>query len=93
MNKRTFAPKVKWSQEEVDLLLSLYPVYGCDYPKYTAHLNRTYSQIKGFMHNMERKSPEAFQSGIKHRHRERPQISEQYLDVAQLLNAFVLLVQ
>ncbi|CAL6012819.1 Conserved_hypothetical protein [Hexamita inflata] len=48
---KTFAPKKKWSDEEVKTFFSLLPKYGSDFKQYVQHLNRTYSQIKSFYHN------------------------------------------
>ncbi|CAL6012831.1 Conserved_hypothetical protein [Hexamita inflata] len=50
-NTKTFAPKTKWSDEEVKTFFSLLPKYGSDFKQYVQHLNRTYSQIKSFYHN------------------------------------------
>ncbi|CAL5979797.1 Conserved_hypothetical protein [Hexamita inflata] len=51
INKKQFAPKTKWSDQEVKTFFNLYPVYGTDFKMYTKDLDRTYSQIKGFYHN------------------------------------------
>ncbi|CAL6012727.1 Conserved_hypothetical protein [Hexamita inflata] len=48
---KAFAPKTKWSDEEVKTFFALYPRFGADFKQYVPHLNRTYSQIKGFYHN------------------------------------------
>ncbi|CAL6041289.1 Conserved_hypothetical protein [Hexamita inflata] len=89
MSKRAFAHKVKWSQEEMDVIVAYYPVYGCYYQKYGAHLNRTYSQIKSCIHNIEKKSPELFHGGQRSQSGLRP---EQNIDVTELLDALRLLV-
>ncbi|CAL5979608.1 Conserved_hypothetical protein [Hexamita inflata] len=48
---KAFAPKTKWSDEEVKTFFALYPRFGADFKQYVPHLDRTYSQIKGFYHN------------------------------------------
>ncbi|CAL6033792.1 Conserved_hypothetical protein [Hexamita inflata] len=48
---KAFAPKTKWSDEEVKIFFALLPQMGADFKQYMPHLNRTYSQIKGFYHN------------------------------------------
>ncbi|CAL6033802.1 Conserved_hypothetical protein [Hexamita inflata] len=52
---KTFAPKTKWSDEEVKIFFALLPQMGADFKQYMPHLNRTYSQIKGFYHNHKRR--------------------------------------
>ncbi|CAL5994704.1 Hypothetical_protein [Hexamita inflata] len=93
MSKRAFAHKVKWSQEEMDVIVSYYPVYGCYYQKYGAHLSRTYSQIKSCIHNIEKKSPELFHGGQRRSQERQDGLRpEQNLDVTELLDALRLLV-
>ncbi|CAL5979525.1 Conserved_hypothetical protein [Hexamita inflata] len=48
---KAFAPKTKWSNEEVKTFFTLLPKFGSSFKQYMPHLNRTYSQIKGFYHN------------------------------------------
>ncbi|CAL6094409.1 Conserved_hypothetical protein [Hexamita inflata] len=48
---KAFAPKTKWSDEEVKIFFSLFPKFGSSFKQYMPYLNRTYSQIKGFYHN------------------------------------------
>ncbi|CAL6012767.1 Conserved_hypothetical protein [Hexamita inflata] len=48
---KAFAPKTNWSDEEVKLFFALLPQLGADFKQYVQHLDRTYSQIKGFYHN------------------------------------------
>ncbi|CAL6024895.1 Conserved_hypothetical protein [Hexamita inflata] len=54
-NTKQFAPKVKWTQEEIKVFTDMYPIYKLNFKKYTKHLNRSYSQIKGFYHNNQHK--------------------------------------
>ncbi|CAL6012867.1 Conserved_hypothetical protein [Hexamita inflata] len=48
---KAFAPKTMWSNEEVKIFFALLPKFGSSFKQYMPHLNRTYSQIKGFYHN------------------------------------------
>ncbi|CAL6114642.1 Conserved_hypothetical protein [Hexamita inflata] len=48
---KQFAPKTKWSQDEIKTFFELYPRYGNNFKQYMGNLQRTHSQIKGFYHN------------------------------------------
>ncbi|CAL6112190.1 Conserved_hypothetical protein [Hexamita inflata] len=52
---KQYAHKTKWSEEEVQTFFGLFPDFGSNFKLYLPHLNRTYSQIKGFYHNYQRK--------------------------------------
>ncbi|CAL5979675.1 Conserved_hypothetical protein [Hexamita inflata] len=53
---KQYAHKTKWSEEEVQTFFGLFPDFGSNFKLYLPHLNRTYSQIKGFYHNYQRKA-------------------------------------
>ncbi|CAL6076298.1 Conserved_hypothetical protein [Hexamita inflata] len=52
---KQYAHKTKWSEEEVQTFFGLFPDFGSNFKLYLPHLNRTYSQIKGFYHNYQRR--------------------------------------
>ncbi|CAL6114644.1 Conserved_hypothetical protein [Hexamita inflata] len=52
---KQYAHKTKWSEEEVQTFFGLFPNFGSNFKLYLPHLNRTYSQIKGFYHNYQRR--------------------------------------
>ncbi|CAL6083907.1 Conserved_hypothetical protein [Hexamita inflata] len=53
---KQYAHKTKWSEEEVQTFFGLFPDFGSNFKLYLPHLNRTYSQIKGFYHNYQRRA-------------------------------------
>ncbi|CAL6054559.1 Homeobox-like_domain superfamily [Hexamita inflata] len=50
--------RMPWSSKEIRTFFSCYELYQNDFNSYTCHLNRTYSQIKGFFHNWLKQQPE-----------------------------------
>ncbi|CAL6012729.1 Conserved_hypothetical protein [Hexamita inflata] len=53
---KQYAHKTKWSEEEVQTFFGLFPDFGSNFKLYLPHLDRTYSQIKGFYHNYQRRA-------------------------------------
>ncbi|CAL6076236.1 Conserved_hypothetical protein [Hexamita inflata] len=66
---KQYAHKTKWSEEEVQTFFGLFPDFGSNFKLYLPHLNRTYSQIKGFYHNYQRRAElqQGFEGSLRSR--------------------------
>ncbi|CAL6076246.1 Conserved_hypothetical protein [Hexamita inflata] len=69
---KQYAHKTKWSEEEVQTFFGLFPDFGSNFKLYLPHLNRTYSQIKGFYHNYQRKAELQLQNEISDHQVQKP---------------------